>query len=145
MSLAEDIRGYVATVHAPVLPVPSPELPKWDGQLGVVRVCPRAIANQWKEADDDNPNDERAKFVVLVASDLEGNRIFTEADILWLSTCAVLTPLVERLYSAGLHHNGLTAENRQAWKKNCPPTVGTGSPSSSSAPCRPSEPATAAT
>jgi hypothetical protein len=139
MSLAEDIRAYATGEKSPVLKVPSPELPNWDGQLGVCRRSPRAIAKHWKDSEEEESIDERARFVVLVTCDLEGNRIFGDADTLWLSCNNLLTPLVERFYWAGRQHNGLTEENRRAWEKNSAPTAAAGSPSSSSAPSRPSD------
>lgn len=137
MSLREDIRAFAQSASSPVLPVPTPELPQFDGQIGVARVCPRALAAHWKDQEDDEVLDDRAAFVVLVACDLAGNRIFQEADVLWLSTCAVLSPMVERLYWAGREHNGLTEANRSAWRKNSGSTAGGGSPSSSAVPSTP--------
>jgi hypothetical protein len=137
MSLREDIRAFAQAARSPVLPVPTPELPQYDGQIGVTRVCARAIASYWKDQEDDEVVDERAGFVVLVACDLDGNKIFQAEDVLWLSTCAALSPMVERLYWAGREHNGLTEENRRAWRKNSASTAGGGSPSSSAAPSPP--------
>ena len=138
MSLREDIRAFAASAASPVLMVPTPELPQWDGQIGVARVSARALAAHWQDSDEDEQIDDRARFVVLVACDAAGNRIFQEADVLWLSTSAVLSPMLERLYWAGRETNGLTPENRSDWKKNLPrPTAGGGSPSSSAGPSTP--------
>jgi len=137
VSLREDIRAFAQTASSPVLPVPTPELPQYDGQIAVARVCPRALAAHWKDQEDDEVLDDRAAFAVLVACDLAGNRIFQDEDVLWLSTSAVLSPMVERLYWAGREHNGLTEENRRAWRKNSASTAGGGSLSSSAVPSTP--------
>ena len=142
MALRDEIKSYVKDIPMPVLAVPTPELPNWDGQIFVTRVCPRALAEHWKDSEEDDQCDERAAFVALVASDKDGSRIFQDEDVLWLSTSAVLMPLVERLYWAGREHNGLTEENRTAWRKNSKSTGGDGLPSSCAAP---STPATAST
>lgn len=142
MALRDDIKSFVKDSPLPVLAVPTPELPQWDGQIFVTRVCARALASHWKDAEEEEAFDERAAFVALVASDDKGSRIFQDEDVLWLSTTPFLMPLVERLYYAGLEHNGLTRENRQAWRKNSKSTGDGGSPSSCAAP---SPPATAST
>lgn len=136
MSLKEDLREFVQSARVPVLPVPTPELPRWDGQIGVTRVSTRALAALWSDAEDEGL-DERARFVALVACDLAGNRIFADEDVHWLATSAVLAPVIERLYWAGRAHNGLTQESREAWKKNSAPTEGPGSRCSSAGPCPP--------
>jgi hypothetical protein len=137
MSIREDIRSWAQQARTPVLPVPTPELPQWDGKIGVTRVSQRAIASYWRDADEDEARDEVARFVTLVTCDLDGNRVFTEDDVLWLSTSAVMSPVIQRLYWAGREHNGLTEENRRAWRKNFVPMVGGGSPSSSAGPSTP--------
>jgi hypothetical protein len=130
MGLRDEIRSFTQNTKPPVLAVPTPELPQWDGQIFVRRVSPRAFANFWLEGADEEDFDERARFAVLAASDADGSRIFQDEDILWLTTCELLTPMVERLYWAGRFHNGLTEENRTSWRKNSPSTGGGGSPSS---------------
>jgi hypothetical protein len=142
MALRDEIKSFVKDQKAAVLAVPTPELPQWDGQIYVTRVCARALASHWKESDEDESLDERASFVVLVASDKEGSRIFQDEDILWLSTTPLLMPLVERLYFAGMEHNGLTRENRMAWRKNLPGTGDGGLPSSCAAPSIPASAST---
>jgi hypothetical protein len=137
MGMRDEIKAFVAEEKPALLPVPTPELPKWNGQIYVGRACPRAVASCWKDSDDDEQIDERARFAALVACDEAGSRIFQDEDVLWLSTCAMLTPMVERLYWAGRHHNGLTDENRTAWRKNSASTGGGGSPSSCAAPSTP--------
>ena len=142
MALRDEIKSFIKDAPLPVLAVPTPELPQWDGQIYVTRVCARALASHWKEAEEDDALDERAAFVSLVASDKDGSRIFQDDDVLWLSTTPFLMPLVERLYWAGRQHNGLTEENRTAWRKN---SVGTGDGGSPSSCAAPSTPATAST
>jgi hypothetical protein len=138
VSLKEDIRAYVLTAKCPVQMVPTPDLPAWDGKIGVTRTTPRMLALHWRDSDDeDNSIDGRVRFMILVACDAEGNLIFTEGDVHWLSTCAVLMPTIERLYYAGLEHNGLTEENRGAWRKNSEATAGVGSPTCSAVPALP--------
>jgi hypothetical protein len=137
MALRDEIQSFVKSSPLPVLAVPTPELPAWDGQIFVTRVSPRALAEHWKDADEDDYGDERAAFVVLVASDKDGSRIFQDEDVLWLSTTPFMMPVVERLYWAGRQHNGLTEENRTAWRKNSKSTGGDGSPSSCAAPSTP--------
>jgi hypothetical protein len=128
MSMRDEIRAEAQAAKAPFLPVPTPELPKWDGKIGVTTASLHVIAAIWQ--DDDDQLDERAKFVVRVACDSEGNRIFTDEDVMWLSTSSVLAPVIERLYWAGRHICGLTEEKRAAWRKNLPGTGGDGSHSS---------------
>jgi hypothetical protein len=142
MALRDDIKSFVKESPLPVLAVPTPELPQWDGQIFVTRVCARALASHWKEAEEDGALDERAAFVALVAADEKGSRIFQDEDVLWLSTTPYMMPLVESLYWAGRYFNGLTEENRQAWRKNSKGTGDDGSPSSCAAP---PQPATAST
>jgi hypothetical protein len=136
MATRDDIKAFVNNSPMPVLAVPTPELPQWDGQIFVRRVCARALASHWKDAEEDEANDERAAFVSLVASDKDGSRIFQDEDVLWLSTTPLLMPLVERLYWAGRQHNGLTEENRTAWRKNLGGTGDGGLPSSCAAPSK---------
>jgi hypothetical protein len=133
MALRDEIKSFVKDTIIPVLAVPTPELPQWDGQIYVTRVCARALASHWKDAEEEDALDERAAFVSLVASDKEGSRIFQDEDVLWLSTTPFMMPLVERLYWAGRQHNGLTEENRTAWRKNSPGTGDAGLPSSCAA------------
>jgi hypothetical protein len=134
MAIRDDIKSFVTSAAPAVLAVPTPEIPQWDGQIFVTRVCPRAINNAFK---DDDPEDERARWVVEVASDAAGSRIFQAEDVLWLSTTPYLSAMVERLYWAGREINGLTAENREGWRKNLPATAASGSPCSSAAPATP--------
>jgi hypothetical protein len=141
MALRDEIKAFVDGGGKPaVLPVPTPELPQWDGQVYVSRVCARAVADCWRDAAGDDPAaqlDERARFVCRVATDKEGSRIFQEEDVLWLSCAAALGPMVERLYWAGREVNGLTEENRTAWRKNSNGTAGGGSPSCCAGPATP--------
>lgn len=131
MGLRDDIRQFAATPPAP-LAVPTPDLPQWDGQIFVRRVSSGVIHNYLAAlAEDDDP---RAATVALLACDSQGQRIFGDDDTLWLSRSAALGPTVERLYSAGCFHNGLTEANREGWRKNSPGTAGNGSPCSSAAP-----------
>lgn len=133
MALRDDIKTFVKDAPIPVLAVPTPELPALDGKIFVTRTNQRALAQYWKEVSEDESNDERAAFVVLVASDKDGSRIFQEEDVLWLSTDPHLTSLIEKLYWAGRDINGLTEENRQSWRKNLGSTGGGGLPSSCAA------------
>ncbi len=137
MALRDDIKAFAAAEAVPVLAVPTPELPKWDGKIFVTRSSPREVARCWKGLDDEETLDERVRFVVDVACDECGSRIFQVDDIEWLSTCKLLTPMIERLYAAGLHFNGLTEENRNAWRKNSGGTGGGGLPSSCAEPSTP--------
>jgi hypothetical protein len=134
--LRDDIKKFVADQKPAVLAVPSPELPNWDGQIFVTRVSPLVLEQHRKNVENDEDN-ERASFVQLVACDAEGSRIFQEEDILWLSTCAALMPLIERLYWAGREVSGLTDENRESWRKNSKSTGENGSPCSCAAPSLP--------
>lgn len=133
MSLRDQIKDCVTKAAPVVLAVPTPELPELDGQIHVTRVSPRAMSKCWQDSADENQIDERARFVVLVAADSAGSRIFQDNDVLWLSTCELLAPMVERLYWAGREVNGLTEENRTAWRKNSSGTAEGGSPSSCAA------------
>jgi len=139
MTLRDQIRAYTETAEckraaAPV-PVPTPELPQWDGQIFVCRVCARAVANCWKDTGEDTGQlDERARFAAAVACDAEGSRIFQDDDVLWLSCCASLGPMIERIYWAGRELNGLTEENRTGWRKNSAGMGGGGLPSSCAGP-----------
>jgi hypothetical protein len=114
------------------LPVPSPELPQWEGKMFVKRICPRKIADCF-DIDKDDLIDEKPIFVAQVACDGEGSRIFQDEDVLFLTTSEYLQSLVERFYWAGRAHNGLTEDNHRAWRKNLPSTGGGGSPSSCAA------------
>jgi len=142
MGLRDLLKTYAAANKSPVLAVPCPEFPQWDGQLFVCRISPRATASCWDLEEEDEADDERARFVSKVASDSDGSRIFQEEDVLWLSTTPIFSPLVERLYAAGRYHNGLTDENRMAWRKNSVGTVGSGSPASCAAPATPASAST---
>ena len=97
MSMKDEIRAAAQAAKTPVLIVPTPELPQWDGQIGVTRASLHVIAAGWQAQDADDALDERAQFVVRVACDADGNRIFTDEDVMWLSTSAVLAPMIERL------------------------------------------------
>jgi hypothetical protein len=136
MAIRDDIRFYVDCQPPAVSadPVSSPELPQWDGQIYVCRVCPRAVAKLWRDAEKDGGVDERAQLAVEAACDQSGSRIFQAEDVLWLSSTPYLMPLVERLYAAAREHNGLTEENRRGWRKNSSGTGGSGLPCSSAAP-----------
>ena len=134
MALRDEIKSFVNAAKPQTFPVATPELPQWDGQICVTRVSAHAVADCWHEDNPDDQLDERARFVCLVACDEVGSRIFQEEDVLWLSTCQFLAPIVERLYWAGREVNGLTEENRKAWRKNSPGTGGGGSPSSCAGP-----------
>jgi hypothetical protein len=131
MALRDDIKAGVSESAPAIIPVPTPEIPKWDGQIFVTSACPRAIANVGREADEAESLDEKAGFVQIVACDSSGSRIWQPEDVLWLSTTAAMQPVVERLYAAGLFVCGLTRESRDAWRKNLPVTAGAGSRSSS--------------
>lgn len=137
MALRDEIRTFVASAPLPVLAVPTPELPQWDGHIFVTRVAARVLASCWKDTDDENSLDERAALVIHVACDKDGSRIFQPEDVEWLSSTPLLSPMVERLYWAGRHFNGLTEESRTAWRKNSASTGGGGSPSSCAAPSPP--------
>ena len=138
MALRDEIKTFVSSQRPAVVPVPTPELPRWDGQTGVTRVCARAVADCWQDADEKEAQlDERARFVALVWVDLAGSRILQDEDVLWLSTSPLLAPMVERLYWAGREVNGLTEENRRSWRKNSGGTGGGGSPSSCAGPAIP--------
>ena len=123
MALRDEIRKTIEARAPAVLPVPTPELPEHDGQIGVRAVSGREVAGHWQGKGEETDLDERARFVVLFACDLQGSRIFEDGDVAWLSQAAALTPMVERLYWAGRHHNGLTEENRRAFQKNSEPTA----------------------
>lgn len=125
MAIRDQIRQSVDGRKPSVLKVPTPELPEHEGSIAVRRVSARELASHWQtQTDGDGPDpDERARFVVIVACDLEGSRIFEDADVAWLSQTAELTPMIERLYWAGRAHNGLTEENRRAWQKNSGPAA----------------------
>jgi hypothetical protein len=140
LSLRDEIRVAATAAKTPVVLVPTPELPQWDGKIGVTCASLHAIAAGWQNTDD--ALDERATFVVRVACDMDGCKIWDDGDILWLSTTPFMAPIVERLYHAGRHVCGLTDENRTAWRKNLPGTGDAGLPSSCAAP---SPPATAST
>ncbi len=142
MSMREEIRAAAAAAKTTVVPVPTPELPQWDGKIGVAPASLHTIAAGWQNTDAGDSLDERAIFVVRVACDLDGNRIFNDEDVMWLSTSAFLAPVLERLYAAGRHVCGLTDENRMVWRKNLPSTGGDGSLSSCA---EQSTPATAST
>lgn len=142
MSMRDEIRAAAEALKTPVLLVPTPELPQYDGQIGVTRVSQHSLAAYWQDGDEDDQLDERARFVALVACDGQGNRIFQDGDVMWLSTCAALSPMLERLYWAGREHNGLTEANRQAWRKNSPSTGEGGSPSSCAEPAKPASDST---
>lgn len=134
MTLRDEIRQAASAAASPVLLVPTPELPQWDGQIGVTRASLHHIAAGWQSQDEGDSLDERAAFVVRVACDSKGCRIFTDEDVMWLSTSAILAPMIERLYWAGRHMCGLTDESRTAWRKNLPGTGESGSPCSCAAP-----------
>jgi len=146
MALRDEIKAFVdAAVKPQVTPVPTPELPRWDGQVYVARVCARAVADFLLGAAGDDPAaqlDERARFVCRVATDRDGSRIFQDEDVLWLSCAAALGPMVERLYWAGREVNGLTEENRTAWRKNSSGAAGGGSPSCCAGPATPASDST---
>jgi len=133
--LRDDIKAFVTAQPAAPMPVPTPELPQWDGQIFVARISARRIAglSQAVDGEDIDQNDERAAFVVECATDSAGSRIFQAEDVAWLSTCQQLSPMVERLYWAARNENGLTYENREGWRKNLPAMAAAGSPSSSAA------------
>lgn len=135
MSLRDEIREYARTTPPAPLPVPTPDLPKWDGRIFVRRVASGVIHRYLTGLSDDD--DPRAATVALLACDETGNRIFADEDTLWLSTAAALGPTVERLYAAACWHNGLTEANREGWRKNSGSTAESGSPCSSAVPAPP--------
>jgi hypothetical protein len=135
MSLRDEIREFAQTTPPAPQPVPTPDLPKWDGKIFVRRVSTGVINSYFQALAKDREADARAMLVALLACDETGNRIFNDDDLLWLSTSPALGPTIERLYAAACHYNGLTEENREGWRKNLPSTAGSGSPCSSVAPC----------
>ena len=138
MALRDDIISNVGgqLPPSPIL-VSTPDLPKWDGQIFVRRVSSGVIRNLYRSLADDDTIDERALFAAWMACDQSGNRIFNDGDLLWLSQTPAMLPTIERIYAGGCSVNGLTAENREGWKKNSDSTAGTGSPCSSAAPSTP--------
>ena len=130
MAFRDEIKKFVNQAAPALLPLPTPELPDCDGQIFIGRVSEAALAAYWKDAAGDEPGgNERAAFVALAACDSAGSRIFQPEDVAWLAASALLTPMIERLYWAAREHNGLTEENRTAWRKNSAGTAGGGSPS----------------
>ena len=115
--LRDELLTIVQTGKSPVMPVPTPELPEQDGKIFVRRASPRELqANS--DRDQQEGRNERCDFVVLVAADSEGTRIFSDEDSRTLADSPALMPVVERLYWAGLRHNGLTREQRELSAKN---------------------------
>jgi len=142
MTLRDEIREFAQSAPPPPLAVPTPDLPQWDGQIYVRRVSTGVINNYFRASAKDLEADSRATLVALLACDAAGNRIFNDDDILWLSQSATLGPTIERLYSAGCYHNGLTEENREGWRKNSASTAESGSPCSCAAPSTPASAST---
>lgn len=143
MALRDEIKAFVAAEPVPLLAVPTPELPQWDGQIFVMPASAKSLSSCWANVDEEE-SDERARFVQLVACDKNGSRIFQPEDVVWLGLQPLLSPVLERLYWAGRYVNGLTAENREGWRKNLPDTALSGSPSSSAGPSTPATVSTSA-
>ena len=121
--LRDDIKAFVTAQPAAPMPVPTPELPQWDGQIFVARISARRIAglSQAVDGEDIDQNDERAAFVVECATDSAGSRIFQAEDVAWLSTCQQLSPMVERLYWAAQMKTASLTKTARAGEKTCPP------------------------
>ena len=130
MSLRDDLRTFTQAAPKAPLAVPTPELPQWDGKIFCRALSSDAIVNHWRDGGEDADANDRTRFFVLAAGDEAGNRVFVDEDALWLGQSAFWTPIVERFCWAARHHNGLTDENRSAWRKNSPGTAAAGLPSS---------------
>lgn len=111
----------------PVLPVPTPEWPAFDGKLHCRTVSPAEL-DGLVAADKKEPGCWRARYASLVIADGSGNRIFKDEDWKWLSERGVA--VVDRFCEAGQRHNGQTEESRTSFLKGSRPTTAAGSPGS---------------
>ena len=131
MSLRTDILGVRNASDVPLKPVATPEWPQVDGKLFLRQLSAMAVDNYYTKAQSDDTN-WRARFVCLVLSDENGNRVLQDDDALALGQKEIT--VVDRLYWAGREFNGLTEANRSTIQKNSESTGGDGSPSSCCAP-----------
>ena len=127
--LRDDIKSFSEKNAPPTLCVPTPDLPDWDGKIFVRRHSSKVSQTLWDQTEPDD--NERARYVALVACDAGGVPIFTEFDATWLGCSPVLGATVEAIYWAGRAWNGLTAENRESYRKNLPRGAAGGLPLSS--------------
>lgn len=144
MALRDELKQVVAETKPRMVPVPCPEFPSLDGKVFAGVVSPRAIAECYRIDDEEDALDERPAFVVRCCCDAEGSRIFQEEDVIWLATTPAMQPFVERCYWAGREVNGLTEENRTAWRKNSASMATSGLPCSSVVPSQANSASTSA-
>ena len=97
----------------PALSVPTPEWPKFDGQIYVRKLTAGELDLFWKNED---AGSERARFVALVACDANSYPLFKETDVGDLAGLA-FEP-VDRIAQKGQWFNGMLPEQREARQKN---------------------------
>ena len=136
MATRDEILTFCNANPPEPLSVPTPDLPAWDGKFFVRRVASGVVRNFYAKFGKADDADVAAAAAAWFACDETGNRIFNDDDVLWLSTSAAMGPTNERLYAAACFYNGLTAENREGWRKNSVSTGESGSRSSCAAPSK---------
>lgn len=136
MALRDQIKQSVTTAKRTLWPVPTPEIPEFDGQVFVTKRAAKVMARLLDaESATKDTTTAAAQFVVATAVDKDGSPVWQADDVEWLASTDELGPMVSRIAWAGRDINGLLARD---WRKNAP-TEGAGSPSSS---VEPSIPAT---
>jgi hypothetical protein len=126
--IRDELIEYGKTNSPKPNPVPTPDLPNWDGRIFVRKVASGVMANFYRKFQEQEDVDIAAAGTAWFACDEVGNRIFNDDDVLWLSTSPIMGPTNERLWAAAAYINGQTAENREGWRKNLPSTAESGSP-----------------
>lgn len=101
-------------------PVRKIEVPDW-GECYVRKLSPSELcrASYIEKENDGQPENRFARIAVLLASDADGNRIFTDADAVELGSVPAHTMAVIAIYRAGDEFNAIDDAIESA-KKNLP-------------------------
>ena len=100
------------------LPRRKVEVPEW-GVTVYVRSMAGAERDAWEQWLVDTKTDRkhiRARYCVLVMVDEKGNRIFEDGDIESLSKKSAAA--LDRVFSAGLALNGMSADEQESLEGN---------------------------
>src|SRR3972149_1458540 len=105
-------RDQVIGKKRPV-PVQKVQVPEW-GDSVYVRKLSGAECEQWdaiREENDGHPANSWARLAVMVASDENGNRVFTDADATGLGNDPVHTNAIVKIINLGSEFNQRRSED----------------------------------
>ncbi len=112
MAMRDEIQSGSRFLRVP-LAVPTPEWPGQNGRIYVRKLSAREMDGWYSRADDDNG---RAQFVAMAACDEAGNRIFNDADAVWLGDEDF--SVIDRIFNAAMMHNRSTPAAKAELQKN---------------------------